>query len=293
MSRKADEKMDFEKEIDALFQGPLADFVAARNALAKRAGARSAEVRALQKPNVPAWAVNQLYWRKRRVFDRLVAASKDVRSAYAAQFAGRSADVQKADAAHREAQRAAMDEIHAILKEAGESETQATLAAVRETLAVLPADAAPGRLSKPLKPQGFEALLGITALARQRKLHVVQPAAAPPPRAAIGGDRDKAADEARAAREAAESRRRERLAVEQELREAQKGERRATDALTRTRAAIDIANRERKRLQQELTDLVDRSQALSKQATAEEGERQAAVRLRQSLEHQLAGLKQT
>src|SRR5688500_5633651 len=61
-----------DSEIDRLYQVPLAEFTAERNALAKRAGGQSAEIRALQKPTVPAWAVNQLYWKERRVYDELM-----------------------------------------------------------------------------------------------------------------------------------------------------------------------------------------------------------------------------
>ena len=56
-------------EIDALYRLPLAEFVAARNALARRAGDRAAAVKGLARPATAAWAVNQLYWRRRGVFD--------------------------------------------------------------------------------------------------------------------------------------------------------------------------------------------------------------------------------
>ena len=56
-----------DEEIAGLYQLPLADFTAARNALAKQAGARASEVKALQKPPVAAWAINQLYWQRRDV----------------------------------------------------------------------------------------------------------------------------------------------------------------------------------------------------------------------------------
>ena len=52
-------------ELRALYQGPLADFVGARKALAKRlrqAGdPRHAEVAELRKPGLSAWAVNRLF----------------------------------------------------------------------------------------------------------------------------------------------------------------------------------------------------------------------------------------
>src|SRR4051795_11867142 len=66
----------WEEQVDALFQLPLAEFTAARNALAGRLrkGSHVAEaerVKALPKPGVPAWAVNQIYWKHRDDFDKL------------------------------------------------------------------------------------------------------------------------------------------------------------------------------------------------------------------------------
>ena len=71
-------------EVDELYQLPLAEFTGARNALAarlKQSGrANDASlVKALQKPPVSAWAVNQLYWNSsRRV--RFVTCGRQARS---------------------------------------------------------------------------------------------------------------------------------------------------------------------------------------------------------------------
>lgn len=74
------------EEIDALYRLPLTEFTPARNALAKlrktRGDAAGAEeVKALAKPSVSAWAVNQLWWRDRALFDELLAAGDAVRRA--------------------------------------------------------------------------------------------------------------------------------------------------------------------------------------------------------------------
>jgi hypothetical protein len=70
--------------IDALFKLPLAEFTAARNALAaslKAAGRadEAASVKALTKPPLSAWAVNQLYWHHRKPFDHLMAVGERLR----------------------------------------------------------------------------------------------------------------------------------------------------------------------------------------------------------------------
>jgi len=66
---------------DELFRLPLSEFTAARNALAaklKKDGdsEESDRIKALAKPPVSAWVVNQLYWKHRGAFDRLFAAGE-------------------------------------------------------------------------------------------------------------------------------------------------------------------------------------------------------------------------
>src|SRR5947207_15981140 len=57
--------------IDELYQAPLSEFTASRNALVKtRRGADATRVRTLAKPSAVAWAVNQVYWRARPVYER-------------------------------------------------------------------------------------------------------------------------------------------------------------------------------------------------------------------------------
>src|SRR5262245_1771567 len=101
---------DLADDVDALYKLPLAEFTAARNALAKRAGADGANIKALEKPTAPAWAVNQLYWRRRKTFDRLIAAKAGLHAAHAARLGGKKADVEAAEEAHRGALRQAAEE---------------------------------------------------------------------------------------------------------------------------------------------------------------------------------------
>src|SRR4051794_2862779 len=77
---------DVAAEIDALFQRPLAEFTAARNALAKRLKDEgrtldAERVKLLAKPSAPAWAVNQLYWHDPKAIERLLALGERVRKA--------------------------------------------------------------------------------------------------------------------------------------------------------------------------------------------------------------------
>ena len=84
--------MDLESEIDRLYQLPLDQFTPARNALAKDlAGAPAQQVKALAKPALAAWTVNQLYWTDRKTFDGLIEAAARLRSAHRATIEGRKA----------------------------------------------------------------------------------------------------------------------------------------------------------------------------------------------------------
>ena len=86
-----------ESDLDALYQKPLDEFTSARNALAKTlSGDAAARVRKLPKPTVVPWAVNQLYWHARPVFDRLRASGERLRTAQLSALKGKSADVRGA-----------------------------------------------------------------------------------------------------------------------------------------------------------------------------------------------------
>src|SRR5436190_535362 len=81
--------------VETLFQLPLDQFTAAKNALAaqlKKSGHRdaAARVKGLSKPPVSAWAVNQLFWNHRKPYDRLMDSGQRFREAQAAQGGGKT-----------------------------------------------------------------------------------------------------------------------------------------------------------------------------------------------------------
>jgi hypothetical protein len=167
--------MAIEQDIDHLYQLPLAEFIAERNTLAKRAGSDAARVKALEKPNAAAWAVNQLYWRDRRLYDAVVKTSTRLRTAHSHALTGKKTDVPLAEAARAAAVRDAADRAEALLKQVGDAATEATMTAVRETLNALPADEAtapPGRLVRPI-----EAAVGFGALGDLLRGASIRPAA--------------------------------------------------------------------------------------------------------------------
>jgi hypothetical protein len=163
-----------ESSIDTLYKGPLGEFVSARTALAKSlSGSDAKRVKALQKPAVAAWAVNQVYWHARPVYDRLLKSGKALRSAQIAALGGRSADVRGAGETHREAIAGAVKEARRLAMSSGVQPNADALARTFEALSLATREVEPdGRLTKPLSPAGFEALAGVTV-----KAHAPRPRA--------------------------------------------------------------------------------------------------------------------
>jgi hypothetical protein len=168
-------------DIDRLYALPLEEFTAARNALAKQAGTDGSAIRELEKPSIAAWAVNQLYWRNREEYDALVDAADKVRSAHRAMLSGRGGDVRDSGQEHEKQIESAIKATLATLAEQGHPVTDATKQAIVTTLRALPGSDAPGRLTRPLQPAGFEMLSMLRAGAAGGRTESTA-AREPPPR---------------------------------------------------------------------------------------------------------------
>jgi len=162
-------KMRFEDEVDALYKLPLAEFTAARNALAKRLkqsgrGNEADFVKALAKPSGSAWAVNLLYWNHRDAFDKLIATGERFREAQSSRLSRKVADMRVALDARREVLSHVSQLASALLRDAGHNPTPDTMLRVTTTLEALSAYASstdgprPGRLIHDVDPPGFESL---------------------------------------------------------------------------------------------------------------------------------------
>jgi hypothetical protein len=237
-----------EGEIDRLYQLPLSEFTSARDALARLSGAEGQAIRKLQKPTAPAWAVNQLYWKRRKVFDRLTAAAEGVRTAHGRRLAGKSTDLERAEMVHAAALQAAIAATQELLSAAGDPATSATTTAVSETLQAWPWPDAPGRLTRPLRPQGFAALAGLLPKGGAAARHVAEVVAIDRTRRARAQSETAAQ---RATREESE-RRREAATLERSLQTASASARKADQALARARQAVERAEASRDRLSQAL-----------------------------------------
>ncbi len=157
-------------EIDVLFQLPLAEFTAARNALASRLKREGRtldveRVKALAKPSAPAWAVNQLYWEDPKVIDELYTLGERVRKAQTGQL--RNVDLRDLLDQKKQLMTALRDRASAILSEAGHAaspDAMRRVSATLESLAVwghtdgIPK---PGRLTADLDPPGFDTLAAL------------------------------------------------------------------------------------------------------------------------------------
>src|SRR5262245_33735871 len=81
---------DLDSQIDDLYSQPLEEFTAARNALAKSlTGEDAKRVKALKKPTVVPWAVNQLFWHGKIAYERAVRTGQQLRGAQVAALEGK------------------------------------------------------------------------------------------------------------------------------------------------------------------------------------------------------------
>ena len=148
-------------KIDDLYRLPLGEFTGTRNALAKSlSGAEAKRVKALPKPTVVPWAVNQVYWRARATYDRLMKSGEKLRAAQIAALEGRNADVRAAGDAHRRAIGEAVAEAERLSVASGAKPGTDALARTFEALSLATtASETPGRLTETLQPAGFVRLL--------------------------------------------------------------------------------------------------------------------------------------
>jgi hypothetical protein len=239
-------------QIDRLFAGPLAGFTAARNTLAKSLkGDDAARVKALTKPAIVAWAVNQVYWHARPIFDRLIESGRRLRKAQVAALEGKAADVRGATAAHRDALAAAAKEAERLAAAHGSHPPPDAVTRTLEALSLAPDAHAPGRLTEPLQPAGFEALAGLSPAGSRGAAHAAhtgggtaahaKPESPARARAAAAAEARRAAEEEK--EQEAEARRREAdiRKAEAALARAQAAERRAHEAWLDAQREVDEA----------------------------------------------------
>src|SRR5215813_6071110 len=177
--------------LDQLFETAPEDFVATRNELVARLNAIgqrkvASELKALGKPTVPVWAINQLARREPDKVAALLDAANQLRSTQARALRNRaSAEHLRSTAqAEREAIRTLLRSAQEVLREANRADTPGLLGRVESTLHAHavgnPADREllrRGRLSREAQALGFAGLMsspGAAVATRQSGAAAVQ-----------------------------------------------------------------------------------------------------------------------
>jgi hypothetical protein len=249
--------MSIDTDLDRLYQLKPSEFIAERNAIAKRAGPRSADIRALPKPTAAVWAVNQLHWRKPELYRALTQAADNLRATHKAVIAGRRADLRAASRTHEDALDSALKATLEMTGEDGHPPSDATRQAIATTLRGLPAGDPPGRLRQALAPGGFEMLSGLPSggsvisaparKAQKRPAGKDTSAVTKEDKAAQARAKKQAEAVAKAVAAAEQVARREEFEAARTAREAEKAERR----VARAREALEGAEAELKEAERE------------------------------------------
>jgi hypothetical protein len=241
-------------DIDDLFKLPLSEFTAARNASAvslKDAGRAedAAAVKALTKPSISAWAVNQLYWQHRKAFDQLLAAGEKLRKAQTEELTRQGAGGKgKGDLrAPIEALRSALTDLvkrgAAVLAASGHPPTPDLTRRITTTLEALatygtqPGAPPAGRLTADVDPPGFEALSALVPRGKGKRAASSEPSRVLQFRPPAKASAKKLSPAARKQQEAQE-RAAQRTAAMAALREAERTLRDSRKALAQSQAAL-------------------------------------------------------
>jgi hypothetical protein len=296
-----------EQDVERLFGLAPAAFVAARDEAARRLkregdAEAAARVKALRRPSLSAWAVNQLARERRADLARLLEAGERLRAAHEAAVSGAGAtELRVATRAERQAVAGLLEAAVEVLTAAGHPATDATRDRIAATLHAAAADPAAaeqvgrGRLTHDLDPSGFGALpdwaatdvaaepAGNGERGGRPRAGAVAGRVGVAGRAAQGAAAPAGAAEqaaARARRQAAllardETRRRARLAADQAVlatrhaerlgRLADQAEREAARARASAAAAIDAAAAARERASHAAEELADAETRLAEE----------------------------
>jgi hypothetical protein len=244
-------------DVDALYGLPLDEFTPARNELAKQLRKegdkeRADEVKALAKPSVAAWAVNQLARRRGARVKKLLEAGEALRKAQEKALEGGGADaLRKATQAERDLVMELRREARELLAESGRPAPDSMLERIGSTLSNAAVDPEArelleaGRLVEEVESSGFDAFAGMAlpagGAAPPKRKAEPKPKAAPKARPSGAEEKERAAAERK---RAAELRRRahelERVARAAE-REAQRAARDAERAAQAAERAAEEA----------------------------------------------------
>jgi len=227
--------MELDEAADVLYGAGLDEFVAERTRLAKELrddGKRdeAAQLAKLRKPNIAAWALNQLARRNRRDVDLLLDAGHRLREAQAGVLSGAERK------AFEDARKTESETVRRLMREAEQlTSSAAALRQIGETLRTAAVSEegrellARGRFTEPMQASGFELLQGMAP---------AKPATRKAP----------TKDERRAAQEAAVAARAALREAERELRDAEREAERLRKEWEDAQARVERAARKVERL---------------------------------------------
>jgi len=267
-----------ETDIDNLFKLPLEEFTAARNTLAESLKAtghadEAAAVKAISKPSLSAWAVNQLYWHHRKSFDQMMAAGDRLRKAQASQLAGKAAELRGPMEAHRDAVADLSRRAALLLGEGGHPPTPDVTRRITTTLEALATYGdqkgapEPGRLTADVDPPGFEALSALVPQSKRKGDAASGPSRVIPFRSPAKASAKKLSP-AEKKRQAELEQKAQRKAAEAALREAERALRDAQALVVQREAALRKAAARAKVTEQAKAALETRFEKVSADADA-------------------------
>lgn len=241
--------MPHEREIDQLYQLPLRDFVSFRNALAasaKKAGDGEAakRLKSLAKPSASAWAVNQIYWREREIFDALIDVGDRYRTALT------EGGVDRVEHERHEAIASAVQRARSILESDRQNPSDTVMRRVATTLDAICSYGSKnphpvnGRLTDDLEPAGFGALAGVSPRASPAPVEAVSSKPRPPLEDEVAPHRaalEAAQGELDRARERADALRNELEALKRRVLESERSVEDAAARVAEKRAALEEA----------------------------------------------------
>jgi hypothetical protein len=204
--------MNVDEALDRLYAAPLDEFTATRNALAKELGSDGSQVKALKKPNLAAWALNQLARRNGTELQELLDATEAVRLAQRRVLSGGKASALR-EATERRGRivtkltRLAGD----ILTDSGHAAAPSTLSAITNSLIAIAANEEgrealqKGRLTRELHAESDTAFTeggGLTLVEQEPDVEEDGPGRSQALRAAVNEARERAQAASSAVREA-------------------------------------------------------------------------------------------
>lgn len=245
------------EEITELYRLPLADFTSARNALAEQLaaeGEREAadEVKKLKKPNLAAWATNQVVHVDG--VDELFEATDALRRAQRKVMSGgKAGELREVTDRRNRIVSDLTGRAKAILEEAGHAASPTTMAAVSDSFVAVASDdegaelLRAGCLTRELKPQAVVDVGGLQLVETEAEPEAAEPREAPADREAVAAARAelrRAQDAGKEARKAAWDAEREAERLAQLAKEAEQRARSAHEEAEFARRAAEARRAE-------------------------------------------------